>query len=305
MSEDNKFPMGKSAFLILKPNAKRLVLLDAKEQVLDARFLLLNEKVCSGLSLDMQVFSVLVGERISSDSIVHGRELLNSDNGVLPSLEMEINKCSEIHNPSATGDPSLCRTFAQVVSSSQPARVASSAVEPVAFDFAKGVAFSKEILSKLGEQVNFFPNRFKREFFLVISFGRASFRLDLHTVSIVLQAHFGGNSNLFRVKLLRDRTFRFSVASTSVGFHIYNIGNFSDKNCNFFIKLWGNGGANWQAEERMFYREEMNSWKVVQRRTSVFDRLSYQKNNHVISSSVFDRLVFPSDDYAKTNNSRG
>jgi hypothetical protein len=90
---------------------------------------------------------------------------------------------------------------------------------------------------------------------LVISFGRASFRLDIHTVGIVLQAHFGGNGKLFRVKFLRDRTFRFSVASTSVGFHIYNIGNFSDKNCQFFIKLWGNGGPNWQAEETMFYRE--------------------------------------------------
>jgi hypothetical protein len=61
MSEDNKFPMGKSAFLILKPNAKRLVLLDAKEQVHDARFLLLDETVCTSHSLDIQVFSVLVG----------------------------------------------------------------------------------------------------------------------------------------------------------------------------------------------------------------------------------------------------
>jgi hypothetical protein len=47
MSEDNKFPMGKWAFLILKPNAKRLVLLDSKEQVLDTRFLLLHETVSS------------------------------------------------------------------------------------------------------------------------------------------------------------------------------------------------------------------------------------------------------------------
>jgi hypothetical protein len=86
MSEDNKFPLGKSAFLILKPNAKSLVLLDSKEQVLDARFLLLNETVCSGHTIDIQVFSVLVGERISSDSIDHGIRLLNSDKGEVYSL---------------------------------------------------------------------------------------------------------------------------------------------------------------------------------------------------------------------------
>jgi hypothetical protein len=43
-AKDSKLFFSRSAFLILKPNAKRLVLLDSKEQVLDARFLLLNEK---------------------------------------------------------------------------------------------------------------------------------------------------------------------------------------------------------------------------------------------------------------------
>jgi hypothetical protein len=47
----------------------------------------------------------------------------------------------------------------------------------------------------------------------------------------------------------------------------------------------------------------MNSWKVVQRRTSVFDRLSYQNNSSVNTTSVFDRLIFPTDDSARVNNS--
>jgi hypothetical protein len=59
------------------------VLLDAKEQVHDARFLLLDETVCTSHSLDIQVFSVLVGQRISSDSIDHSIRLLNSDKGEL------------------------------------------------------------------------------------------------------------------------------------------------------------------------------------------------------------------------------
>jgi hypothetical protein len=45
-----------STFLILKPHAaKRLVLLDSKEQVLDARFLLLNEKVRPGRDRGVEI----------------------------------------------------------------------------------------------------------------------------------------------------------------------------------------------------------------------------------------------------------
>jgi hypothetical protein len=42
---ETKPAFAQSAFLILKPHAQRIVLLDSKEQVIDARFLLLNEKV--------------------------------------------------------------------------------------------------------------------------------------------------------------------------------------------------------------------------------------------------------------------
>jgi hypothetical protein len=78
------------------------------------------------------------------------------------------------------------RSFAQVVSSATPIPDVSTIALPVAFDFANGLAFSKEIHSKFVHHVNYLPNRFKREFFLVISFGRASFRLDMHIVGIVL-----------------------------------------------------------------------------------------------------------------------
>jgi hypothetical protein len=66
------------AFLILRPQAKRLVLLDMKEEVLDARFLLENEKVNSGLIIDLKCHTVLVGGRIISDSLDQGVHLLKS-----------------------------------------------------------------------------------------------------------------------------------------------------------------------------------------------------------------------------------
>jgi hypothetical protein len=75
------------------------------------------------------------------------------------------------------------------------------------------------------------------------------------TLLVLFFRHILGAMAVYSKLILVDRTFRFSVASTSVGFHIYNIGTFSDSNCKFFIKLWGNGGANWQTEEGIFYKE--------------------------------------------------
>jgi hypothetical protein len=66
------------AFLILRPQAKRLVLLDMQEEVLDARFLLENENIHSGLILDLKSHTVVVGERIISDSLAFGVQLLKS-----------------------------------------------------------------------------------------------------------------------------------------------------------------------------------------------------------------------------------
>jgi hypothetical protein len=63
---DSKIPMGRSAFLILKPHAQRLLLLDSKEQVISARSLNQDEHVVTGNILDFKDLSVLVGECVGS-----------------------------------------------------------------------------------------------------------------------------------------------------------------------------------------------------------------------------------------------
>jgi hypothetical protein len=93
-------------------------------------------------------------------------------------------------------------------------------------------------------------------------------------------------------------TFCFSVASRSVGFHIYNIGKFSDKDFEFSINLWGEGGPNWKFEEAKFYKEQDEEWTQVKSkkslRTSVFKRLSFPASNSnkspVPVATVFDRI---------------
>ena len=84
---------------------------------------------------------------------------------------------------------------------------------------------------------------------MVVLFCRASFKLDVHMVSISLLAMFGGYAQGFRVRLLRDRSFKFSVASKSVGFEIYNAGRIKEKDFEVVFNLWNFGGPNWCREE--------------------------------------------------------
>jgi hypothetical protein len=97
-------------------------------------------------------------------------------------------------------------------------------------------------------------------------------------VAIALQACFGGITTLYNVKALRDRSFRFSVSSSAIGFEIYISVSYSHSSFKIFFNLWGQGGPNWIAED-FFYREQEEEWKKVKPRSSnsksVFSRLSY------------------------------
>jgi hypothetical protein len=81
---------------------------------------------------------------------------------------------------------------------------------------------------------------------------------------------------------LRERVFRFSVSSRSIGFEIYNSGKFIEKDFELSIFLWGNGGPNWLFEEKKYYKELDEEWTVVsgkKSRKSVFQRFSFPQSN--------------------------
>jgi hypothetical protein len=237
------------AFLLLRPQAKRLVLLDMQEEVLDAIFLLENEKIHSGLILDLKSHTVVVGERIISNSLDYGVQLLKS----------------------SSPKENYQKDFSSVTSHKN-----------LALDFSRGVSFEAACKSKFGHSVTLVNHSRRRGFLLVVSFGRACFKLDIHTVAIVLQSCFGGIASLYKVKLLRDRTFQFTVASSAVGFEIYNLSKICTPMFDLFLNLWGHGGPNWLIEEKNFYKESEAEWQVVQRkksaafgtkRVSVFQRM--------------------------------
>jgi hypothetical protein len=207
-----------------------MILLDSDEVIIDARYLLENENITPGCTIDMTALRVFVGESASSSELVTS----------IPEPNVQA--------PMQVLAPSL--------------------------NFKKGTEFEECIKRKFGYSVNFTNGFMKREFILVISFGRSKFKLDIHTVGIVLQSCFGGSASLFRVRFLRDRTFQFLVASLSVGFQIYNIRKFSENDFEFNINLWGQGGPNWKIEEHKYYIEQDRDWIQVSRKGKKRSRCS-------------------------------
>jgi hypothetical protein len=189
-----------------------------------------------------------------------------------------------------------------------------SQVEIVAapsLNFKRGIDFEDNIWLKFGHPVNYVSSARRRDFLLVASFSRSHFRLNVHTVGIVLQSCFGGLASLFKVLLLKDRSFKFSVASKSVGFQIYNSGKISEVDFDISFNLWGNGGPNWLVEEQKFYKEQDASWTVVSNsksKVSVFERLRFPEpavQTSIPIKSVFQRLNFGASRSVTTAISEG
>lgn len=77
-----------------------------------------------------------------------------------------------------------------------------------ALDFSEGLRFQECISNKFNRSINFLVGKFDLfEFFLVISFGRCSMRLNSESVGFLLQFFIGGAVDFFRVSLLSDRVF--------------------------------------------------------------------------------------------------
>jgi hypothetical protein len=74
---------------------------------------------------------------------------------------------------------------------------------------------------------------------MVVSFGRAKFRLNEEVVAIALEAVIGGYCGSLKVSLIRDKVFSFVVSSKQVGFHIMNIRSYSCPQFKCYFHLWG------------------------------------------------------------------
>jgi hypothetical protein len=83
---------------------------------------------------------------------------------------------------------------------------------------------------------------------MVVSFGRATFRLSEDSVGLAIEAALGGYCGELKVSLLKDRVFSFTVYIKLVGFHILSrrFHEFFHFKCHFH--LWSHGVPNWQRD---------------------------------------------------------
>jgi hypothetical protein len=124
-----------------------------------------------------------------------------------------------------------------------------------------GCNFSKDVRQKFGLAVH--PLERSGHFMMVVSFGRAAFRLDDESVAIALELVIGGHADKLKVSALSDRVFSFCVSSKQVGFHILKLRMYRCLNFKCFFHLWGRGEPNWAREFECWQRECQSEWILV------------------------------------------
>jgi hypothetical protein len=90
----------------------------------------------------------------------------------------------------------------------------------------------------------------------------------------------GGTPSDFHVSFVKDRHFRFSVASRFVGFDVYAHKRIITAHFDVYFHLWRDGGANWKKELDKWKREEEASWQKVsphKRKVSHIKRVSFAR----------------------------
>jgi hypothetical protein len=133
-------------------------------------------------------------------------------------------------------------------------------------DFSYGHQFWAKVHDLFSSPVN--PISALGHFFLVISFGRAQFRLDVLNVSVALSSCLGCAYDEIYVIRQSDRVFKFSVASKHIGFMVHNLKSFTYPQFICYFHLWGRGGTNWRREELLWYSEEDANWSTISRSNS-------------------------------------
>jgi hypothetical protein len=129
------------------------------------------------------------------------------------------------------------------------------------FDFSHGSNFAKDVMCKFACSVR--PCNSSGNFTMLVSFGRANFKLEEDLVSIALEAAIGGFCRELKTSILRERVFSFCVASKEVGFYIAKLRRYSCAQFKCYFHLWGRGGPNWQREFAQWQKESDEEWTLI------------------------------------------
>ncbi|TVU25943.1 hypothetical protein EJB05_28466, partial [Eragrostis curvula] len=172
------------------------------------------------------------------------------------------------------------------------------------WDFSIGRNFQKDIASKLRSSVHHPSSSPHGSFFLAI-FRRFTFRLSEDYVSLALHSCLGGTPAGFHVTYLKDRHFRFSVASKDVGLAVCDLKRIITKQFDVYFHLWREGGDKWERERRSGKRRKRRAglWSLErdqEKDPSLPSSTEVQHERHLFGSpSVSSHAANPNSNSAE------
>uniref|UniRef100_K3YC35 Uncharacterized protein n=1 Tax=Setaria italica TaxID=4555 RepID=K3YC35_SETIT len=130
-------------------------------------------------------------------------------------------------------------------------------------DFSPSLEIERIVRDRFASMVSFHPQSSSPEFFLIALFGRSALRLNVDSVSLILQSCLGGKAKDFIVQFMSESMYRFSVSSKSVGFLVYKLQFIKCNLFAIFFALWGNRGPNSLREYDHWLQECVEEWTYV------------------------------------------
>jgi hypothetical protein len=182
------------------------------------------------------------------------------------SAEVSMTACSSSVPVAADVSLTACSPSVHVTDESIRKKVSLSSLPGSAdiskqLDFSYGHKFKTNVRKRLASTVH--PLGKSNHFLLVVSFGRANFKLTEDMAAIALESCIGGIAEDLMVQCLHDRVFRFFVASKAVGFMVHALRSFSCSSFKCYFHLWSNGGPFWYKEFIKWQAECDKEWILV------------------------------------------
>jgi hypothetical protein len=112
-----------------------------------------------------------------------------------------------------------------------------------------GQKFEEFIFKNFRSSVHHPSSSLRGAFHLFVIFHRYTFCLTEGSMSLALHSALeGGSPTGFHVTYLKDRHYRFSMASKRVGFVVRDITLIVTDHFDIYFHLWRDGGENWLKE---------------------------------------------------------
>jgi hypothetical protein len=135
-------------------------------------------------------------------------------------------------------------------------------------DFKSGLAFQDQARSRFVVSVS--PISSSKSFTLVASFSRSTIRLDVDSMSLILQACVGGTMVDFGLRWLKAWSFGFLISCKQIGIIIHHLPCIKGNAFIVQFTLWRNGGPNWQHELIKWEALQDAEWHQVVRKKKSF-----------------------------------